>query len=154
MSPQQPSTETLTFITNLSDDLMCKINRNTMHHSVFYTVLCTEMNFCPVSEHTLYMSGGLTTNKHTWLPLDLMFSHFISHSPSVTHKGWKVLIEDHPAHPEDTAPPGGIHGNSRPLQTDVSEQSPQSKARLSSKSGYIKQKYKENKAPSFHRSVI
>ena len=46
----------------------------------------------------------------TWPPLHLMFSNIISHSPSVTQKGYKVLIEDRPALSEGAAPPCGIRG--------------------------------------------
>lgn len=34
-----------------------------------------------------------------------MFSHFTSHSPTVTHKGYKVLMENRPELPDGTANP-------------------------------------------------
>lgn len=52
--------------------------------------------------------------------------------PTATHTGSKVLMEDHPALSEVTAPPCGIYGHSRPLHQYAMEQSYQSKAWLSS----------------------
>lgn len=83
-----------------------------------------------------------------------MFSHFISHSPTVTQKGYKVLIEDHPALSEDAAPPCGIHRHGRPYHRDVIEQSTQSKARLSSNPDVSNRNIKKTKLSLFRGHAV
>lgn len=84
----------------------------------------------------------------------MMFSHFISHSPTVTQKGYKVLMEDRPALSEDTAPPCGIHGHSRAFQRDVTEQSTQSKAQLSSNPDVSNRNIKKTRLSLFRAHAV
>lgn len=83
-----------------------------------------------------------------------MFSHLISHSPTVTQKGYKVLIEDHPALSEGAAPPCGIHGQGRPFHRDVIEQSTPSKARLSSNPDVSNWNIKKTKLSLFRGHAV
>jgi len=83
-----------------------------------------------------------------------MFSYLISHSPTVTQKGYKVLIKAHPALSEGAAPPCGIHRHSRPLKRDVIEQNTESKAWLSSNPDVSNKNIKKTKLSLFRGHAV
>lgn len=121
----------------ISDDSTCKINsalltlkksRQPVQRSEF--LLCKlKLRDTYTARHMYNYFPFIIYFTQTWPPLLLMFSHFISHSPTVTHKGYKVLMG---------GPSCTLRRQCTPLwqspafHGDVTEPSTQSKAQLSS----------------------